>query len=63
MAQDDLTLTIRVYDPVEKTNPEMSASWGTAKIDRADLGMSLEDFVNKYVVPALEQVKNLKLKT
>ena len=63
MAQDDLTLTIRVHDPLEKADPEMSASWGTIKVPRKDIILPVEDFVNEYVVPALEQVKNLKLKT
>lgn len=62
MAQDDLTLTIRVHDPLEKADHEMAASWGVIKVSRDHVGMGLEDFVNDYIVPALKQVKNLKLK-
>ena len=62
MPQDDLTLTIRVHDPLEKDDHEMAASWGVIKIAREHVEMPMEDFVNEYVVPVLHQIKNLKLK-
>lgn len=61
MVQDDLTLTLRVHDPLEKADHEMAASWAVVKIPREHAQMPMEDFVNEYVVPALRQIKNLKL--
>jgi hypothetical protein len=61
MAEDTLLLTIRLYDPKEKTDAKMAASWVPVQVDRSDLGMSQADFVAKYVAPALAQLAQLKL--
>jgi hypothetical protein len=62
---DELTLTIRVHDPKEKRDASMSACWATVRIPRVDLqgaaALSVADFTAKYVVPALEGIKNLQL--
>jgi hypothetical protein len=61
MAEDTLTLTIRLHDPKEKTDAAKSASWAVIQVDRADLGMAKADFVAKYVTPALIQLTQLQL--
>jgi hypothetical protein len=62
---DELTLTIRVHDPKEKRDASMSACWATVRIPRVDVqgaaALSVADFTAKYVVPALEGIKNLGL--
>jgi hypothetical protein len=63
MPQDDLTLTIRVHDPLEKKDAAKSASWAVVKIPRADVGGTLSgfDFLAKHVQPALSKLVNVKL--
>jgi hypothetical protein len=58
---DFLTLVIRVHDPKEKRDASVSACWATVKIDRAAISLSAEVFAQKYVVPALKTLKNLRL--
>ena len=58
---DQLTLTIRLYDPTEKRDSSMAASWVTVKVEREDLAISADDFVAKYVKPNLSQISQLKL--
>lgn len=52
MPEDNLTLSIRLHDPAEKKDANKSTGWVVAQIPRADLAMSLDDFVEKYVKPA-----------
>jgi hypothetical protein len=61
MAEDTLTLTIRLHDPKEKTDAAKSASWAVVQVDRADLGMARADFLAKYVSAALTQLTQLQL--
>jgi hypothetical protein len=61
MPTDDLTLTIRVHDPLEKQDAAKSASWAVVKVSRADVTMPLADFIAKYVQPAFGQISNLNL--
>ena len=61
MARGDLTLTIRLYDPLEKEEPDKAASWVIVNVLRADLTISKAAFIEKYALPALLQLKNLKL--
>lgn len=60
-APDDLVLTIRVHDPLEKKDHTLSASWVTVRIPRADIGMATTGFLGRYIRPALKQLKNLRL--
>ena len=53
---DNLTLTIRLHDPKEKTDPRKAAQWAVTKIPREDLKLSPRDFAAKHVLPALEQL-------
>ena len=57
---DELTLTIRVHDPLEKKDPKLSACWVTVKVQRSDIGMPAMAFVEKYITPNLPH-RNLKL--
>lgn len=61
MADTDLTLTIRLYDPLEKKDHTLAASWAVIKVPREDISLSPADFVAKHVVPHLSQLKQLKL--
>lgn len=61
MAQDDLTLTLRVHDPKEKDDATLSASWAVVQVARADILLPVDDFIAKYLKPALATIKNLKL--
>jgi hypothetical protein len=61
VAEDTLTLTIRLHDPKEKTDAAKSASWAVVQVDRGDLGMAKADFMAKYVTPALTQLTQLRL--
>lgn len=56
---DELTLTIRVFDPKEKADANLSACWVVVKVLRSDLGMSQADFIQKYIAPNLSNIKNL----
>lgn len=50
MSDDNLTLTLRLHDPKERTR--QSAEWVVQKVARADLAMPLDEFIAKYVKPA-----------
>lgn len=58
---DDLTLTIRLHDPIEKDDHELAAGWVTVRVARADLTMPTAGFLGRYVRPALKGIKALKL--
>lgn len=60
MARNDLIMTIRVHDPVEKVDADLSASWVTINIARVDAAMPIEEFFKKYVKPAFAHLTNLK---
>lgn len=60
--KDDLTLTIRLHDPKEKQDPKKSASWVVITVHRADLDLPKNDFIERYVAPALPQLNQLRLK-
>lgn len=57
---DELTLTIRVHDPLERKDPKKSACWVVVKVLRGDIGMPAAAFVEKYIAPNLTH-GNLKL--
>ena len=61
MAEDLLTLTIRVHDPKEKQDAALSASWVAVAIPRAAITLPAAEFAAKYVVPALKKLTTLKL--
>lgn len=64
MAIDDYVMTIRVWDPLEKNDHEKSAQWVIVRVARADLaGMTQEQFVERYLKPAVPQLTILKLST
>lgn len=58
--KDQLTLTIRLYDPKEKTDVKLSASWVVIKVLREDLQLPLADFAEKYIAPRLSEIEHLK---
>ncbi len=58
---DELVLTIRVHDPAEKQDATLSACWQTIRIDRAAISLPADVFAQEFVIPALKQLKNLKL--
>jgi len=55
---DKLTLTIRLHDPAEKDNAAKSTAWVVAEVDRADLILPRQQFLDKYVTPAIEKILN-----
>lgn len=57
---DELTITIRVHDPLEKKDAKLSAYWVVEKIDRSVIGTSAEALA-KQLVPLLQKLENLKL--
>lgn len=59
--QDRITLSLRVHDAREKLDAAKSSGWATVQVDRADLTMPQADFLQKYVVPALGEIKLLQL--
>lgn len=56
---DELTITVRVHDPLEKKDPSMSACWATAKIPRDNIGKAAP--LAAILMALLKQLKNLKL--
>jgi hypothetical protein len=54
-------LTIRVHDPLEKSDPAMSAQWIQIKVPRSAAGTSAVEFVEKYIAPVVKHIRNLKL--
>ena len=63
MDQDTLTLTLRLYDPKEKKNAKIRASWVVVNVPRADLTMQPVDFAAKHLLPAVPQLEHFKPKT
>lgn len=61
MPDDNLTLTLRVHDPKEKQDHDLSTAWVVVKVERTDIGMKQSDFTNKYINPYLLNLKPLKL--
>lgn len=57
---NELLITVRVFDPLEKKDPTLSACWETIKLDRAIIGASAEELA-KQLMPVLKRLKNLKL--
>ena len=58
MPTDDFILTVRLFDPIEKNNSKKAASWGMIKVPRADVNLPEDQFLQRYVVPALRQTEN-----
>jgi hypothetical protein len=54
-----LTLTLRLHDPDEKQNADLSTSWAVVSVPREDLKLSQADFIAKYIVPALGELKQI----
>jgi hypothetical protein len=50
---DNLTLTIRLHDPIEKTSADLSTAWAVLDVPREDLKLPRAEFLDKYVTPAL----------
>jgi hypothetical protein len=63
MPADDITLTIRSHDPLEKRDVSMSACWINVKIPRQAIGSNLANFVELFITPNLGKLKNLKLQS
>jgi len=57
MMEDVLTFTLRIHDPAEKKDEAKSSAWSVVPVMRADLALPLDEFIAKYVKPAL--VKDL----
>jgi hypothetical protein len=58
--QDTLTLTIRLHDPKEKEQAHLAAAWHVVKVPRADLKLSAAEFAEKYLVPSLETLAEMR---
>jgi hypothetical protein len=58
---DELTLTLRLHDPLEKKNPAQSASWAVITVPREDISLTSEEFMAKHIAPHLVHLKQLKL--
>jgi hypothetical protein len=61
MAEGDLTFTVRIHDPAEKTSVDLSTNWAVVAVPRSAVGIAKADFVAQYIVPALAELKLLKL--
>lgn len=59
MPDDSLTLTLRLHDPKEKTDPKKSAQWSTRKVSREDLKLPQAEFIAKYLAPMLGELGHL----
>lgn len=63
MAADDYTLTIRVHDPLEKTDHTKSAEWVTISLKRGEIAeMTQQDLIDRYLKPAVANLHILKFK-
>ena len=62
MDLDTLTLTLRLYDPKEKKNATLAASWVVIQVPRADLQLQPVDFTAKHLLPAVPQLEHFKPK-
>ena len=60
---DFLKLTLRLYDPKEKKNAKLSASWVVIDVPREDLALSPQDFAVKHLLGAVDQLEHFKPKT
>ena len=60
--KDNLTFTLRLHDPKEKKDAELSTSWAVFEIPREDLGLPPAQFIDRYIVPGLAQLKQLQQK-
>lgn len=60
MPQDDLTLTVRLHDPLEKQDAEKAAVWAVVKVPREDMKLGVREFVSKYVEPELVKFYHFK---
>ena len=58
--KDTLILTIRLYDPKEKKNAKLAASWVTVEVLREDLKLAPADFAAKYVTPKVAELEQFK---
>ena len=56
MPPDDLTLTVRLHDPKEKTHVHKSTQWEVLTISRDDLQLPRVEFIEKHVGPALDKI-------
>jgi len=53
MPDDVLTFTLRIHDPAEKKDAAKSTAWSTVPVFRSDLSLPLDEFIAKYVKPAI----------
>jgi hypothetical protein len=60
MAEDTLTLTIRLYDPKEKENAALAASWVVIQVPREDLQLPPVEFAAKHLLPAVPQLEHFR---
>jgi len=58
--KDTLTLTLRLWDPKEKNNPKLAASWVTVQVPREDLQLSPPEFASKHLLEAVAQLEHFK---
>jgi hypothetical protein len=58
---EEFTLTIRLFDPLEKKNPAQSACWAVIKVPREDANLPTDEFIAKHIKPHLIYLKQLKL--
>lgn len=61
VAEDRITLTLRLHDSAEKLDAAKSSSWATIEVAREDLKMDEGHFIEKYVRPNLKQLQQLQL--
>ncbi len=59
---DTLKLTVRLFDPKEKNDAKLSASWASVDVPREDVTMQPVDFAAKHLLPLVEQLEQLKKK-
>ena len=53
MPEGKITLSIRLHDAAEKKDNLLSAKWVVTTIERADLTLPDDQFIEKYVRPAV----------
>lgn len=61
VAENRITLTLRLHDAAEKHDAVKSSSWATIEVERDDLKMDEGHFIEKYIRPHLKQLKQLAL--
>jgi hypothetical protein len=59
---DTLTLTLRLWDPKEKKNAKLAASWVVVQVPREDLQLQPVDFAAKHLMAAVEKLEHFKPK-